>query len=101
MPDPPPLPEVVLDEDEVELQATALVATSMTIPRAARRVFPDANPTIPLYSFVLIGTVTVDESLLPARMVGLYATGQFACQASVSWRVTWYYARVGRPMLAP
>ena len=50
--DPPPLPEVVFDEDEVELQATALVATSMTIPRAARRVFPDANPTIPLYSFV-------------------------------------------------
>jgi hypothetical protein len=56
----------VFDEDEVELQATALVATSMTIPRAARRVFPDANPTIPLYSFALIGTVTIDKPLLPA-----------------------------------
>ena len=84
MPDPPPLPEVVFDEDEVELQATALVAASMTIPRAARRFFPDANPTIPLYSFLLIGTVTIDEPLVPARMVGLYATGQIACQASVN-----------------
>jgi hypothetical protein len=55
----------------------------MTIPRAARRVFPDANPTIPLYSFVLIGTVTVGKAQLPARMVGLYATGRIACQASV------------------
>jgi hypothetical protein len=84
MPDPPPLPEVVFDEDEVELQATALVATSMTIPRAARRVFPDANPTVPPYGFVLIGTVTVDDPLLPARMVGLYATGRIACQTSVN-----------------
>jgi hypothetical protein len=56
----------------------------MTIPRAARRVFPDAIPTIPLYSFVLIGTVTVGKSQLPARMVGLYATGPIACQLSVN-----------------
>ena len=48
-PDPPPLPApvvVVLDEF-VELQATAVVATNTTIPSAAIRVFHGAEPKAP------------------------------------------------------
>ncbi|HEV3366037.1 MAG TPA: hypothetical protein VG054_01135 [Acidimicrobiales bacterium] len=44
----PLLPAVVVLEVElVELQATAVVATSMTIPSAAIRVFHGADPKAP------------------------------------------------------
>ena len=46
--DPPEFPEVVVVLDElVELQATAVVATSMTAPTAAMRAFHDAEPKAP------------------------------------------------------
>jgi hypothetical protein len=38
---------VVVDAELVELQATAVVATSTTIPKAAMRVFHDAEPKAP------------------------------------------------------
>jgi hypothetical protein len=38
---------VVVDAELVELQATAVVATSRTIPKAAMRVFNDAEPKAP------------------------------------------------------
>jgi hypothetical protein len=46
--DPPPLPEVVVvDAELVELQATALIPTTATIPSAASRVFHGAEPKVP------------------------------------------------------
>jgi hypothetical protein len=41
------LPAVVVVVELVELQATALVATSTTSPRAAMRVFHDPEPKAP------------------------------------------------------
>jgi hypothetical protein len=44
---PPPDEVVLVDEELVELHATAEVATNMTIPSAAMRVFHDAEPKAP------------------------------------------------------
>ena len=45
---PCPLPDVVVVDDElVELQATAVAATTETIVSAAKRVFHDAEPKAP------------------------------------------------------
>jgi hypothetical protein len=46
-PDPPPLPDVVVVDEFVELQATAVVATTATSPTAARRVFHGTDPKVP------------------------------------------------------
>ena len=51
MVDPVVVAEVVVVDDElVELQATAVVATASTIPSAAMRVFHDAELKVPPWS---------------------------------------------------
>jgi len=46
LPCPPP-DVVVVDDELVELQATAVAATTETIASAAKRVFHDAEPKAP------------------------------------------------------
>ncbi|HZM57464.1 MAG TPA: hypothetical protein VFC03_20815 [Acidimicrobiales bacterium] len=43
----PPTEVVVVEDELVELQATVVSATNMTSPRAAVRVFDDAEPKAP------------------------------------------------------